>query len=472
MAAQNTEQETFEVDYLIIGAGAMGMAFADIVLTESDKTILMVDMHQKPGGHWNDAYPFVTLHQPSAYYGVSSKELSKGVIDTMGLNKGLQDLATGPEIMAYFDEVMRYQFQPTGRMTYLPMCKYEGDGKISALTSDKTYTVRVREKTIDATWLKTTVPSTHTPNFEVADGVKLMPLNDLPKVMEQPSNYVIVGGGKTAIDAVIWLLENHVDPGSIQWVRPRDAWLMRRETTQPDVSFFEETMGAQAAQMEAIASSTSIDDMFERLESSGIFVRLDESVRPAMFHGATISDPELEELRSVKNVIRMGRIQRIEKDQIILDDGTLPCDENTLFVDCSACAVGNAVETEVFQGDTLRLQTVRTVQPVFSAAFIAHIELTRDTEEEKNRLCQVVPLPNHATDWVRMQSAFMMNQFNWSQEKDLRAWLRNNRLDGYSQMVSGIQEDETEKLAIMNRMRENSMPSVMKLQEYMAQIAS
>ena len=70
-----------------------------------------------------------------------------------------------------------------------------------------------------------------------------------------------------------------------------------------------------------------------------------------------------------------------------------------------------------------------------------------------------------------MQNAFMMNQFNWSQEKDLRKWLRENRLDGYSQLVSGIQEDETEKLAIMNRLRENSVPSVMKLQEYMAEIA-
>lgn len=463
--------DTFEVDYLIVGAGAMGMAFADIVLAESDKTVLIVDMHQKPGGHWNDAYPFVTLHQPSAYYGVSSKELSKGIIDEIGLNKGLQDLATGPEILAYFDEVMRYQFLPTGRVTYLPMCQYEGDGKISALTSGKTYQVKVREKVVDGTWLKTTVPSTHTPNFEVADGVKMIPLNDLPKVAEHPSRYVVIGGGKTGIDAVVWLLENHVEPDAIHWVRPRDAWLMRRETTQPDPRFFEATMGAQAAQMEAIAGSTSIDDMFDRVEAAGIFTRIDESVRPTMFHGATISDPELAELRKIKNVIREGRIQRIEPNQIIMDDATLPSDPDTLFVDCSACAVGNSEETTVFAGDTIRLQTVRTVQPVFSAAFIAHIELTRETEEEKNRLCAVVPLPNHATDWVRMQNAFMMNQYNWSQEKDLRAWLRENRLDGYSQLTTGIEEDETEKLAIMKRLRDNAIPSVMKLQEYMAQIA-
>ncbi|MEL6725781.1 MAG: NAD(P)/FAD-dependent oxidoreductase, partial [Pseudomonadota bacterium] len=66
---------------------------------------------------------------------------------------------------------------------------------------------------------------------------------------------------------------------------------------------------------------------------------------------------------------------------------------------------------------------------------------------------------------------FMMNQYNWSQEKDLRSWLRNNRLDGYSQLTSGIEEDEVEKLAILKRLRDNSVPSVMKLQEYMAQIA-
>lgn len=464
--------DTIEVDYLIIGAGAMGMAFADIILTESDKTVLIVDMHQKPGGHWNDAYPFVTLHQPSAYYGVSSKELSKGIVDTIGLNKGLQDLASGPEIMAYFDEVMRYQFLPTGRVTYLPMCQYEGEGKISALTSDKTYTVTAREKIVDATWLKTTVPSTHEPNFEIADGVRFMPLNDLPRVMHQPSRYVIVGGGKTGIDAVIWLLENHVDPDQIHWVRPRDAWLMRRENTQPDGQFFEATMGAQAAQMEAIAQSESIEDLFNRLERAGIFTRIDTDIRPSMFHGATISDPELEELRRVKNVIRNGRVSRIEPDRIIFENGdVLDSDPGTLFVDCSACAVGNSEETTVFQGDTIRLQTVRTVQPVFSAAFIAHIELTRDAEDEKNRLCTVVPLPNHDTDWIRMQAAFMMNQYNWSQEKDLRNWLLKNRLDGYSQLVAGIEEHETEKLAIMKRLRDFAVPSVMKLQQYVSEVA-
>jgi len=94
-----------KTDYLVIGSGAMGMAFVDTLLDEMpDADIVMVDRFAKPGGHWNFAYPFVTLHQPSAFYGVNSRELSHGLKDEIGLNKGLGDLATGAEILAYFDE--------------------------------------------------------------------------------------------------------------------------------------------------------------------------------------------------------------------------------------------------------------------------------------------------------------------------------------------------------------------------------
>ena len=62
---------TRETDYLIIGAGAMGMAFADEIFTKRPQAKLtLVDRRPKAGGHWNDAYPFVGLHQPAAFYGV------------------------------------------------------------------------------------------------------------------------------------------------------------------------------------------------------------------------------------------------------------------------------------------------------------------------------------------------------------------------------------------------------------------
>jgi hypothetical protein len=115
-----------EADYLIVGSGAMGMAFTDVLLTETDASVVMLDRHAQPGGHWNDAYPFVRLHQPSAFYGVNSKPLGSDKVDATGWNRGLYELATGSEIVAYFDQVMQQQFLPSGRVQYFPMCEYHG----------------------------------------------------------------------------------------------------------------------------------------------------------------------------------------------------------------------------------------------------------------------------------------------------------------------------------------------------------
>ncbi len=66
--------------------------------------------------------------------------------------------------------------------------------------------------------------------------------------------------------------------------------------------------------------------------------------------------------------------------------------------------------------------------------------------------------------------AFMMNQYNWSQDPDLVQWLFENRLDGFSRLMRGVAEDDTDKQAILHRMRENAFPAVGKLQEFMAEI--
>jgi len=459
-----------ETDYLIVGSGAVGMAFADVLLDETDANIVIVDKYPKPGGHWNVAYPFVNLHQPSAYYGVSSLELSKGRLDQVGLNKGLNDLASGAEVSAYFDEVMRHKFLSSGRVQYFPMCNYTGDGQFQSMTTGQGYSASVKRKTVDATFLQTTVPSTHTPTFSIAPELKFIPLNDLVRQTAPPAGYTVIGGGKTGIDACLWLLEQKVDPDHIRWIMPRDAWLLDRRNTQTSPEFFVDSVGAQALQMEAIVASESITDLFDRLEDAGVLLRIDRDVRPKMFHGATVSQMELKELRRIKNVVRMGRVQRLEKDQIVFEEGTLPTGPDELHVDCSASAITNARIEPVFQGDRIVPQTVRSYQPVFSAAFVAHIEATYDQEEEKNSICGVVPLPNHDTDWIRMFSAFMINQYTWSQHPEISSWLLANRLDGFSTLIQSADKNDEEKQAIIARIRGNAIAAVTKLNEYMSEL--
>ena len=457
-------------DYLIIGSGAMGMAFADTLITESDATIIMVDRFAKPGGHWNVAYPFVTLHQPSKFYGVSSRELSQGLTDKVGMNKGLGDLASGQDILRYYDNVMRHQFLPSGRVQYFPMCDYKGGGKFENKLSGEAFEVSYK-KLVDCTYLKTTVPSTHKPNFEIGEGVNFIPLNDLPKIKQPADMFNVIGGGKTGIDALLWLLEMGVQPGKIQWVVSRDAWLLDRKNTQPTPEFFTSTMGAQAAQFESIATAESAKDMFDKLEASGYFVRIDKNTRPEMFHGATISQAELEALRQLKNIVRLGRVTHIGKDEMTLEKGTVPTTPGTVHIDCSATALrADLPPTLIFNGDVITPQMVRSYQPIFSASLIAHIEATFPSDDDaKNNMCGVVPLPNADLDYMKMTAANMMNQYKWSQHPEIRDWLLDNRLDGFSKMVAEVEKDDTEKRAILKRLRANAMPAVMKLQNFIAE---
>jgi cation diffusion facilitator CzcD-associated flavoprotein CzcO len=81
--------EELQTDYLVIGSGAAGMAFTDALLTHSDATVTVVDRRHAPGGHWLDAYPYVRLHQPSAFYGVSSVPLGHDTVEPAEWNCAL-----------------------------------------------------------------------------------------------------------------------------------------------------------------------------------------------------------------------------------------------------------------------------------------------------------------------------------------------------------------------------------------------
>src|SRR5438270_5967994 len=99
---------TIETDYLVVGAGASAMAFVDTLLAESPAArVLMVDRRGHVGGHWNDAYSFVRLHQPAAWYGVPSRELAAWTREPRGPNQGMYSLASAPEVLAHFEATMR-----------------------------------------------------------------------------------------------------------------------------------------------------------------------------------------------------------------------------------------------------------------------------------------------------------------------------------------------------------------------------
>lgn len=206
-------------DYLVVGAGASGMAFVDSLVDHAAANVVMVDRRHGVGGHWLEAYPFVRLHQASAFYGVASTQLGTGRIQSTGPEKGLYERASAPEICAYYQRVLE-RLQGTGKVSFHPNCEYLGDNRFSSRLSGKHYEVAPGCRIVDATYLSPDIPVRTPPPFGIGEGVPVIPVNDLVKVSQAPDQYVIVGSGKTATDACVWLLGNGVDPEAICWIRP------------------------------------------------------------------------------------------------------------------------------------------------------------------------------------------------------------------------------------------------------------
>ena len=228
--------DSLETDYLVVGAGALGMAFVDSLIEHSDADVVMVERRHRPGGHWLDSYPFVQLHQPSRYYGVNSTPLGQDRIEPDGTDAGFYERASGAEICGYFDEIMRHRFLASGRVRFFPMCDYLGDRRFRSRVTDRVTDVTVRSHVVDATYMASRVPATDPAPFDVADGVHCVPVGELTTLEQPAAGYVIVGGGKTALDAICWLLDRGTDPDDITWIRPRDTWILNRAFFQPGQS--------------------------------------------------------------------------------------------------------------------------------------------------------------------------------------------------------------------------------------------
>ncbi len=423
--------DIIDTDYLVVGAGGMGMAFVDELVTQTTATVTIVDRNHRPGGHWNDAYPFVRLHQTSSCYGVNSTPLGNGSIDQVGWNKACYELASGSEVVAYFDQVIRQRFLPSGRVRYLPMCDYRDDGRVLSRVSGAAYTVQAK-KIVDATYINVTVPSQRPPKFKVLDGAVCVPPNAVPKLAPEYSRFTVVGSGKTGIDTCLFLMEMGVAPADITWVMPNDAWLFDRFTVNPGRRFTDIITAGRVAVLKAAIAADSIDDFFQRVLACNQLFQFDPKVKPTNWRCATVTRLELEQLRKIPNVVRMGHVQAVTPDAMQLDNGRWETAANTLYIDCAADGLKNRPEKKVFDGNRITLQTVRMCQQVYSAGFIGNVEANLSDEARKNALCRPVPLPHAANDYLRCAIQDSENMLIWLTEPQVVSWINASRIDLFS----------------------------------------
>jgi hypothetical protein len=453
---------SLETDYLVVGAGAMGMAFTDALIDHADVHVTLVDRRHAAGGHWEDAYPFVQLHQASLFYGVASTVLGTGAVQQQGPETGLQERARRSEIQHYYDDILYRRFVGSGRVTFLGASEYHADGSshlVTSRVSGQTTRIDVRRRVVDATYLAPSIPATTPPPFAVADSARVIPVNELASLPHAAGSYVIVGSGKTATDAIVWLLANGVEPDRIVWVLPRDPWMLNRAVVQPD-PVVALTMAADT--MEAAADAESLTDMFLRLEAAGVMLRIDPDVVPTMAKTPTLGLWELELLRTIENVVRLGHVESVAAGQIVLEGGTVSLPPRSIVVHCAASGLQYPPLVPLWG----RTRSASRRSASASRASTRRSPVTWRQPATTIGSAPAVPantLPDNPANWAEMLVRGTLAARAYGAEPDIAAWANDCALNPAA--VRPSQRDDPAVQAAAARLADIAEPGLARMAE-------
>ncbi|KAG7349641.1 FAD-dependent pyridine nucleotide-disulfide oxidoreductase [Nitzschia inconspicua] len=371
-----------ECDYLVVGAGAASLAFIDTLLTELPNTkVILIDKKEQPGGHWQDAYGFVRLHQPSLVYGVASKQLEGNWLKlvTTKLTLPWNHRATKQEILKYFGDFVNDKIA-TKQLEFYPNSTYnfemepsDGLHSFSDVHGTINYQVKVNIKLVDGTAGECIVPSQNPLQIPFDDGITVMTPNDVYDAHLQgkylrSKKFVVLGAGKTAMDTVVFLQRTmNVKPNDIAWVIPNDVWMLRLDGNGNPWSW-----PVKLLECEGDEAKASLE-----LERKGMLDRLDKDITPTRFRFPVIPKDELKLLRKIEKTIRRGRATALRKDgdDVIVEFGNdhpawkadVPAD-NCVFVHATSPGPFNGLNAEVLFNDerTMTLNLL-TAPPVSSS---------------------------------------------------------------------------------------------------------
>ena len=419
-------------DYLVVGAGASGLAFADALVAEADVEVTLIERRPAPGGHWLDAYPFVRLHTPSAYYGVNSLALGEDRIDEAGENAGYYERATGEEVCGHFAEAAG-RLGRSGRVRVLTGHEHAGRGsggeQVRDLNTGAVHEIAVRRKVVDARYLEASVPATHTRPFEVSPGARVVPVSELPAAAGSTSSYTVLGrrqdgGGRVHLAAgqrrgagPRSAGSDRATPGSTiaatssRWSRSAGSWKGSPSTPRPAPRRRTSTTCSSGWRPRGGSSASTLPS------------------RPTMYRGTMLSAGELHAVRQIEDVVRLGHVRRIEADRIVLERGEVETGPDVLHVDCTALGLRDAPGVPIFQPGRIVLQQVRHLSPSFNAALLGFVEAHREDDADKNRLCPPNPYPSSIEDWPRMMSRTWTTEQRWLSEPDVSSWIAQSRLN-------------------------------------------
>jgi hypothetical protein len=178
-----------------------------------------------------------------------------------------------------------------------------------------------------------------------------------------------------------------------------------------------------------MAQATSIADLFAQLENQEFFLRVDPSVPATMFRGAVISQAELGLLRQIGDVVRLGHVRRIERDEIVLDEGTVPTSEGTVHVHCASRGLARRPIRPIYEPERITVQPFQWGFACYQFAMLGVVEATVASDAEKNRLCPPIAYWDANTDYVSAFLAAVANQRTRVTFPALASWAKATRLN-------------------------------------------
>jgi L-lysine 6-monooxygenase (NADPH-requiring)/NAD(P)-binding Rossmann-like domain len=450
-------------DYLVVGGGATGMAFADSLLHGAQglkPSVVVLDKHVVPGGQWNDSYEFVQLHQPSAMYGVETVPLEPKDGDQ-------EHRATRQEILDYYQRVAdqlahEFEFFFVGSATLDLHQTPQNNNTYTYTVGDKKHEIQVQRRLVDARYLQPDLPVDVPPTFDWDRSVvHCVPVNALVEPQQSTTRkyFVVLGAGKTGMDAVYHLLTRlQIPPSHIVWVMPHEPWITARENIGSCLQFLQTATTIPDLDLQKAFQLWELEGKIHRF----VFGHDDSSSSsslPTKFQDATLSKDELKVLQSIptRNLARgKGRVAAIQNDgSLLMEDNTtvvelpFPNVQDITYVHCSAGAFNYTKQIgspprPVFESTRITLQDVYgTPGFCFVGSILGKLEsISRLTDEQRNAMC-LAPDPSQApssklgfttSGTVGSLSAShgyvqrLLNVRQWLQVPELRHWLIGHRL--------------------------------------------
>jgi len=249
--------------------------------------------------------------------------------------------------MLEYYQVVLQDLIDTGRVRFFPESSYFN--KMIRSATGKVWSVKARK----IVWANCgEVPSKSPMPLPCLQGAGVNVCSpDDPAVLSHAPEYLVVGAGKSAVEALLWLLKKGIDPETITWVLPHESYWLQERVPPATPSGKVRTVQPQA--------------------------------QSSKFQCAALSNQELKDLGLVTNIVRLGLVMGAEPGRLLFERGEVPLQTGSVVLDCSE-SLQDHKEVPIWQPGKLVLQCLSNCKRAKSSALIAAIELQPGTDEEKN----------------------------------------------------------------------------------------